>query len=334
MRKQTWVLRGVLCLLIGVLLLPCQALAAGGGTLTVNYSYDGVAFSIYRVADIEADGEYQLSGAFANYSVTIPGKSLRDTAATLKGYVDRDNITAAKTERTSNGTVAFSDLAEGLYLVIGDTHTSRDSTYTPVPFLVTISGAKSGTANVKFDESTPGGGDEETSISYKAVKVWKNDEGQNRPASVTVQLLLNGTVYDTVTLNASNGWSCTWESSNATDSWQVVEKDVPAGYTVSVSQSGYVFTVTNTYQNPGNPDHPGSPDTPDKPDTPDTPNTPDTPDTPNTPDTPDTPDVPDNPDIPQTGQLWWPVIVLACCGAVLLFISRARSRKGEKPDAP
>ena len=71
---------------------------------------------------------------------------------------------------------------------------------------------------------------------------------------------------------------------------------------------------------PDTPDEPDGPDEPDTPDEPDSPDEPDTPDEPDGPDVPDTPDEPDEPSLPQTGQLWWPVGLLAISGALLVLL--------------
>lgn len=94
-----------------------------------------------------------------------------------------------------------------------------------------------------------------------------------------------------------------------------------------------------------------TPDTPDEPDTPDTPDEPDTPDTPVAPG-PDNPDGwvlgdhgeknypnPDNPNghvmgahgLPQTGQLNWPIPVLAVTGVVLVAAG-IKLKKGTRKD--
>lgn len=94
-----------------------------------------------------------------------------------------------------------------------------------------------------------------------------------------------------------------------------------------------------------------TPDTPDEPDTPDTPDEPDTPDTPVAPG-PDNPDGwvlgdhgeknypnPDNPNghvmgahgLPQTGQLNWPIPVLAVTGVVLVAAG-IKLKKGNRRD--
>ena len=46
-----------------VWLLLCGTVHAAGGTLTLRYAFDGVAFSIYRVAEPTAAG-YALTGPF------------------------------------------------------------------------------------------------------------------------------------------------------------------------------------------------------------------------------------------------------------------------------
>jgi hypothetical protein len=111
-------------------------------------------------------------------------------------------------------------------------------------------------------------------------KTWddKGYEGQ-RPNSINVKLMRNGTVYDTVTLSANNGWQYTWSGLQAKDDngkeiqWTVTEVGVP-GYIVSIEQHGDTFLLTNA---------------------------------------------PVKPSLPQTGVLWWPVPVLAAAGLLFLI---------------
>ena len=128
---------------------------------------------------------------------------------------------------------------------------------------------------------------------------------------------------------------------------------------VPIQENGkYVYDVdalpkvgTATKKTPDTPDEPDTPDTPDEPDTPDTPDEPDTPDTPVAPG-PDNPDGwvlgdhgeknypnPDNPNghvmgahgLPQTGQLNWPIPVLAVTGVVLVAAG-IKLKKGNRRD--
>ena len=131
-------------------------------------------------------------------------------------------------------------------------------------------------ANVYSTDSENGEGREDGDIYYisgftntvmtkthslTVVKVWSGDTETDRPASVTVQLLRNGAVYDTAELSAANGWTHTWEELEEDAEWTVAEIDVPEGYTSSsiVSGDGLVVTITNTRTPDNPPDNPSTP---------------------------------------------------------------------------
>lgn len=147
-------------------------------------------------------------------------------------------------------------------------------------------------------------------------KEWILDDGGEAPASVTVELLRNNSVYDKVTLDEDNDWSHTWTRLDDHYNWKVQEADVPDGFTAEVSHHGTIWTITND-DIPEDPETP--PEEPDEPDTPEVPDTPDEPDVPDTPDTPDEPNTPNEPTLPQTGQNWRPVWALAIAGAILML---------------
>ena len=73
------------------------------------------------------------------------------------------------------------------------------------------------------------------------------------------------------------------------------------------------------------------PETPDTPDTPVEPETPDIPEQPDSPDTPVSPGTPDKPVLPQTGQLNWPVPVLAVSGVLLFAAGWVLNKKEALP---
>ena len=150
--------------------------------------------------------------------------------------------------------------------------------------------------NAKFDSSIPDDPNDNT-IDRKVLKV-RADDGheKDRPKEVIVQLLSDGTVYDTVTLNAANNWRHTWTGLNDRYTWTVAEKE-SEGYTVDITREGITFVVTNTYNE----------DNTDKP-------------------IPTTPATPTNPTLPETGRLWWPVSVLMAVGLMLVVICMARRR--------
>lgn len=81
---------------------------------------------------------------------------------------------------------------------------------------------------------------------------------------------------------------------------------------------------------PDKPDEPDTPDTPENPGNPDNPVFPGTPDNPVAPGSPDNPVLPGHPDhpvLPQTGQLNWPIPVMAVSGMLLFAYGWVTDRK-------
>jgi len=137
-------------------------------------------------------------------------------------------------------------------------------------------------------------------------KVWSdsNDSAKKRPAEVSVQLYKLAETTgektpqgDAVKLNKDNGWAYEWKDLPELpkgESWTVEETAVPAGYTAKVTATNLDFTVTNTYTPPTTP--PGTTTKKTK--------------------------------LPQTGQLWWPVPVLAGAGVLLILAGLFYRRTG------
>lgn len=90
----------------------------------------------------------------------------------------------------------------------------------------------------------------------KVVKIW-DDSGNTdkRPNGIVVELLKNGVVYDTVTLNEANNWSYHWSELDPEAKWDVREKYIPDGYTATVTESGNTFVITNQYNKEEKEDH-------------------------------------------------------------------------------
>ena len=81
---------------------------------------------------------------------------------------------------------------------------------------------------------------------------------------------------------------------------------------------------------PDKPDKPDTPDTSENPGNPDNPVAPENPDNPVAPGSPDNPVLPGHPDhpvLPQTGQLNWPIPVMAVSGMLLFAYGWATDRK-------
>lgn len=325
-RKRTLaLLAAVLCLLTSV------AQAAGSidltrkPTLTLTYrdgktALSGAKFSIYRVADADETGELTVHSECDEFDLDIRGKNdrrWREMAQTLESYVLRRELTPADSGKTDKtGMLTFptqgKTLAAGLYLVIGERHTQGGNDYDAEPFFVLLptqdlennEWVYDVSANVKFSKTpVPDDGD---TVTRKVLKVWDDDGAENScPQEITVELLRNGKVYDTVKLSEKNNWRYTWLDLDADARWSVTEKTV-SGYTVSITREGITFVVTNTKK----------------------PDRTDTPDTPVKPSNPSKPSSPAKPTLPQTGAVWWHVEALALSGLVFLILG-ALDRKTE-----
>lgn len=86
--------------------------------------------------------------------------------------------------------------------------------------------------------------DDDEDLTVK--KVWSGDNAKERPDSVTVTLYNGDKAVDSVVLSDRNSWTYTWEDLDSDGNWQVVETNVPKGYTPSYRVKSNIVTITNT----------------------------------------------------------------------------------------
>ncbi len=241
----------------------------------------------------------------------------------------------------SDRKVCFTELNRGLYLVLGQTtelqEDGKTQIYEPQTALIALpedsketsegTDPYQVTAVLKFEKNDKPGKPEEPEepeeTKIHVLKVWKQDQEKERPDSIVVELLQtdvegNTTVADRQTLTKENQWSYTWKNLSTLMRWSVSEADVPNGYTVAVTREGNTVVLTNTAKKPGKSD--GEVNPPSKKPTDKTTDKTVNKTTDKTSDK-----------LPQTGQLWWPVLVLLFAGAICLLVGRVlRDRKEEK----
>lgn len=320
------------CLITMLCALPTCAFAAGSidlsrnGSVTISYqdegkALSGVDFSIYLVATTDQYGRLTITKEFENYNVNIGDQNNTTTwitlASTLEGYVLRDKLNPIDTEKTGiDGIARFPSenitFVPGLYLITSSKHSQNGYSYDSQPFMVMLPSLDKSnncwlydvSVSPKFEKRQEDNPHDNT-ITRKVLKVWEDDGHENkRPKEVFVQLLRDGEVYSSVTLNEENSWRYLWDNLSNKHSWTIVEQEVD-GYTVEVTREGKTFVVTNTYSetNPDNP-QPSSPN----------------------------PSSPTKPTLPQTGLLWWPVPILFMGGMLLVVLGLIyrRGRTNEK----
>ena len=317
-----------LFLLLCILLCSVPAFAAGAVdvtrdvSLTIRYRdggapVEGVRFQLHYVATIDAYAAFSLTGDFKDYPVHLNGlesDAWRALAETLAGYVQRDDLPPLDSAKTDGNGVAFFPsqqrrLSPGLYLVMAEPHSVGDYTYLTEPFLVSLPNLNESSDTWEYDVSAapkytrsdnPPDQPPDETVDRKVLKVWDDDgASEERPEEITVQLLKDGAVFDTVRLNADCDWRYLWTDLPKYENgrlimWRVVEQRVD-GYTVSVRQEGITFVVTNTGEHPENPPQQPPKNPPEK--------------------------------LPQTGVLWWPVPVLCAAGLAFLVVGALIKKK-------
>ena len=328
-------LTGMLGISKGNLVQAAEEESTQKGSISIVCPVEGMELSLYRVAEYEESGSFTLTEQFRKYPVSLEQKSQegwQGAADALADYIRRDGIAAdAVFVSGADRTVCFTELNRGLYLVLGQTtelqEDGRTQIYEPQTALIALpensketsegTDPYQVTAVLKFEKNDKPGNPEETKIHV--LKVWKQDQEKERPDAIVVELLQtdvegNTTVADRQTLTKENQWSYTWKNLSTLMRWSVSEAEVPKGYTVAVTREGDTVVLTNTAKKSGNPD--GEVNPPSKKPTDKTVNK----------TTDKTSDK-----LPQTGQLWWPVLVLLFAGAICLLVGRVlRDRKEEK----
>lgn len=148
MRKRLMAI--VMTLMLVITMMPYSAFAGTRtvnstttGSITINNAVNNDEFAAYKVIDITYDAAtnnltHAFNTEFADYfssldpAVTIDGlanlanesKDLNDLLSGLPEYIKTKNITPVKTGTVVNGTVKFTDLAMGEYLIIPTSTTS------------------------------------------------------------------------------------------------------------------------------------------------------------------------------------------------------------------
>lgn len=311
--KKVW--SRILCAIMLCLLVTANTMSANAAgtidtnrdaTLTISYKNNGVVipsakFDVYKVADVDAYAQMHLTKRFAKYPIELNQLKQDDEGAlatTVKSYIWKDSLQPDASGVTDNMGNLQATLKPGLYLVIGNRCTVDDTTYSASPFFVLLPSSveAQNTWEYAVTASPKADGEKNSSkdarISRKVLKIWDDGDKKNsRPKNITVHLMCDGKVYDTVTLNAENDWRHTWDNLEQNHDW-LVSEDTVSGYTQSITQEGITFTVKNTATTKTTP----------------------------------TPSKTKDSSLPRTGLLWWPALALMAGGLLCVVIGLVQRR--------
>ena len=243
-------------------------------SLTVSYccgetAFSGIQVKLYRIAEVSADFRYTLTQSFASSGLILDG--IRTAGewnvirSTLEAHILAYNITPEFTSVTNeDGQASFGNLRTGMYLAIVNQVERDDLHYRFYSALIALPGLGADgrwqyqvSVKAKGETLPPVEPDEKAEL--KVLKLWRGDEDLNeRPKSIEVEIFCNGISYQTVKLSEENHWSYSWSATDNGSTWTVIERNVPHGYIMTVEERGTTFVLTNTWA-PTDPDDPGDP---------------------------------------------------------------------------
>ena len=233
-----------------------------------------------------------ISGAqFQLYQVSSGNKTAQDAYA----EVLRSQKTPLATGQTnSQGNLRFQGLADGTYLLTGTPFQMQEELCEPEMILVTLPAkdVNGKPANIVILQPKFEIRDAQKEMQYKVIVLWEEvpgDKNKVHPESAEVFLYRNGSVAQSMVLGTTENWQYTWTETDPSAIWAALET-VPKGYTVRYERQGNTLIIINT---PIVKNHQNT--TEDK--------------------------------LPQTGQLWWPVPILAMSGFVLLLVGWLRRKE-------
>ena len=250
----------------------------------------GISYKAFKVADVtsSADGKSTaitfteaFKGIAAKMGIDLDALSkktdwkdgtdkLKQEAATAEVYARMGGGNAEEFPSTDANGDAKKTLNDGIYLVYGD-YTGTEYSVVVQPFFVWAVSSRSESRTVDLTVNNkisiiPAKKDVPPkppvnppvkppvvppTICVTAQKVWVGTNA-NQPKYVMVQLVDGaGAVIEEKKLNKKNNWTCTWKGLDSSKTWLVAEKNVPQGYTVSISTkmltAAKTCVLTNTY---------------------------------------------------------------------------------------
>lgn len=262
----------VFCLLFAVLFMLCagtvNVCAEETPSITIKYTHEECSFDFYKVADFSKENGLELTPAFAQYTETVSlldefdtldAEDMRTLATTLEIVAKQNHISPLYESSTDeNGELTVSGIELGTYLVVGEQTYDENFVYTPAPIFVSVSYGyleDEFQYNIIVEHAKYEKDEFSQEVSCKVIKIW-NDTGYEyeRPQSITVQLLKDSAVCETVTLSVENNWMHEWTKLEAGHDWKVAELNVPENYKMYIEKSGNTFAIENTYSNNGDGD--------------------------------------------------------------------------------
>lgn len=278
----------------------------GSITLTLRDSdtaVSDVVFRLYFFASTTDGKNFSLISPYDEANADI--SDLQDSYLPVHLTYFAESRSLPFTEKTTdkNGVIVFDNLDKGLYLVVPVE--TDDGRCVSSPFVIAVPEYDADTKTRNYSISAAPkinggneGGEKDTYITV--LKKWDTDG--DHPDSIKVVLLRDLQTYEIIELSEANNWYYRWNDLPSGHTWSVIEIQVPDGFTVHYETSANTVIITNSSDVSGT-TKPGTTDegTTTRPS-----------------------DGEDDKDhLADTGQLNWPVPVLAISGLIAFSIGWA-----------
>ncbi len=322
------------------------------GKITLDCGIQGMSWDIYRVAEACPDGSADYISELKNYRIPSffrTGEELQSYAETVSGYIAAEKISPCGSGVTDeSGMLCFADLEDGWYTAVPHRLALKNVVYMAQPLILCVSpdAAYSSAWGTEVSASPKISTSKPESFKDIVIKFFPDDTIHTPEERVTVIIFRDDEEYTTVELTRDNDWTYIIRDVPDDDTeWTVINSDAPeyvyplyhreTNRTDDTStETHYIWHMTSTNLPSGDPHITMSTDDSDfnntvtETDSQDTPVT----DTTSGTDSPVHTEINNSTDtgLPQTGQLWWPVPVLASAGFVLAAAGAVlRKKDGE-----
>ena len=222
----------------------------GSITLTLHDSdtaVSDVAFRLYFFASTTDGKNFSLISPYDEANADI--SDLQDSYLPVHLTYFAESRALPFTEKTTdkNGVIVFDNLDKGLYLVVPVG--TDDGRCVSSPFIIAVpeydADTKSWNYSIGAAPKINGGnegGEKDTYITV--LKKWDTDG--DHPDSIKVVLLRDLHTYEIIELSEANNWYYRWNNLPSGHTWSVVEVQVPDGFTVHYETSANTVIITNS----------------------------------------------------------------------------------------
>lgn len=259
MKKIIGILLSI-CFMLTLCLQSVTVYAQPGGkepALTLCYSHNdkgiaGLEVKSFLAAAPDKEAGYSLVGAFAELPIKLYDISSQaewsNILSTLVSYIEADGIKPDYIAVTdAEGCVRHKGIKEGIYLTLSVNASEAKLVFESFLTVVPMTDEKGElnynvVAKPKYQSVAPDGGESE----YKVIKQWRDYGSSKRPSYIEVDILKDGVFVGTQKLNDQNNWCYSWTVKNDGSQWQAVERNVPKGYSVTVTKNQTTIIITNT----------------------------------------------------------------------------------------